>query len=106
MFLFDERYATFEMFSFQHFVAILFFIVLIVLMSIYRNKISLKLDLWLRRLVAVTMITFELTFYIWSISQGDWTFDMLPLGICATSMLFTSYALWTKSEKVFQFIFP
>lgn len=106
MFLFDERYANFEMFSLQHFAAILFFITLIVLMVIFRNKIGQRLDLWLRRLVAVMMVTFQLIFFTWNIIQNGFNLDMLPFGICVTSMYFTSYALWTKSEKVFQFIFP
>ncbi len=106
MFLFDERYANFEMFSLQHFAAILFFITLIVLMVIFRNKINDKLDVWLRRSVAVMMVSFELIFYIWTIAKGGFDLSLLPLGICATSMYFTSYALWTKNEKVFKFIFP
>lgn len=106
MFLFDERYATFEMLSIQHLVAILFFISSIVVMIIFRNKISPKLDLYLRRSAAVMMLSFQLTFYIWTIAKGDLSLELLPFGICTTSMYFTSYALWTKSEKVFQFIFP
>lgn len=105
MFLFDERYSTFEMLSTQHLAAILFIIFLLVLMIVFRNKISQKTDFWIRRSVAVTMIIFEWTFYAWSISKG-FTLGLLPLGVCALSMYFTSYALWTKSYKIFKFIFP
>lgn len=106
MFLFDEQYANFEVFSMQHLAAILFFLVLIVLMIVFRNKISPKIDLYLRRSVAVLMISMEFIFYIWIISGGGFNLGLLPLGICAISMYATSIALWTKSEKLFKFIFP
>ncbi|MBU1093674.1 MAG: TIGR02206 family membrane protein [Firmicutes bacterium] len=106
MFLFDERYAYFEMFSVQHFAAVLCFIALIVIMIIFRNQISDRVDLWLRRSVAVMMVSFEWIFYAWTIANGGLSLSLLPLGVCSTSMYFTSYALWTKNEKVFQFIFP
>ncbi|PKK92667.1 MAG: TIGR02206 family membrane protein [Tenericutes bacterium HGW-Tenericutes-6] len=39
-------------------------------------------------------------------AKGDFSLELLPFGICTTSMYFTSLALCTKSEKVFHFIFP
>lgn len=106
MFLFDERYHHFEMFGLTHLLSILFFITLFVLMLIFGKKITSKADLYLRRGIAVFMVLMEWIFYGWSLSQGGFDTSLLPLGLCAISMYTTAVALWTKSEKVFQFIFP
>lgn len=106
MFFFDERYATFEMFSAAHLVAILVIITLFIVMLVFRNRISNKLDLWLRRTVAVLMIAMEWTFYAWALRDGVFQVSLLPMGMCAISMYTTAIALWTKKEKIFKFIYP
>ncbi len=106
MIFFDERYATFEMFSLAHLFAILFLVLLFVLMMVFKNKISDKVDLWLRRSVAVLMVSMEWTFYAWALKDGIFQASLLPMGMCAISMYTTAIALWTKSEKVFKFIYP
>jgi hypothetical integral membrane protein (TIGR02206 family) len=106
MFLFDESYNTFHAFSIGHLLGILFFIILIVLMVIFRNKIGPRMDLIFRRKVAILMVLFEWIFYIWSLSRGGFQTSLLPFGVCAISMYVTAYTLWTKNEKAFRFIFP
>jgi hypothetical integral membrane protein (TIGR02206 family) len=106
MFLFDESYQTFHAFSIAHLLGILFFIVLIFFMVLFKEKINPKMDLILRRTVAILMVFLEWTFYVWSLSRGGFQTSLLPFGVCAISMYVTSYALWTKNEKTFQFIFP
>lgn len=106
MFFFDESYQTFHAFSIAHLLGILFFVILIFFMVIFKEKIHPKMDLILRRSVAILMVFLEWTFYIWSLSRGGFQTSLLPFGVCAISMYVTSYALWTKNEKTFQFIFP
>ncbi len=106
MFFFDERYHHFEMFGLTHLLAVLFFIILIVLILVFKKRLNPDHDLYLRRGIAIFMVLMEWTFYGWSIALGGFDTSLLPLGLCAISMYTTAIALWTKSEKVFQFIFP
>ena len=62
VFLFDERYATFEMFSLAHLFALLFLLILFILMIIFKDKITEKADLWIRRSVAVFILSMEWIF--------------------------------------------
>ncbi len=106
MFLFDESYQTFQMFSLAHLFGVLFVIFLIVLMLIFKNKIGARLDLFLRRTVSIVFIAIEWIFYSWSISLHGFQASLLPLGVCAISIYVTAYTLWTKNEKTFKIIFP
>ncbi len=106
MFLFDERYATFEMFSLAHLSALLFLLFLFIIMIVFKDKITTKSDLWIRRSVAVLTVTMEWIFYAWSLREGNFELSLLPMGLCAISMYGTAIALWTKNEKVFKVIFP
>lgn len=104
--MFSEQFLGFEWFGLAHGLAILFFMTLFVLMVIVQKRISPKLDLYLRRGVAIFMIAMEWTFYAWSLSRGGFQTSLLPFGVCAISMYVTAYALFFKSEKVFKVIFP
>jgi hypothetical integral membrane protein (TIGR02206 family) len=106
MFLFDESYKNFHMFGLSHLFAILFFIIVYILLLVFKNKITDKFDLYFRTFLASSMIFMEFIFYLWNFSKGNFDLSLLPLGLCALSMYITSLALFKKSEKVFQFIFP
>ncbi len=106
MFFFDERYATFELFSLAHLFAILIILTLLVLMIIFKDKISNRTDLWLRRFVALLMVLMEWIFYAWALRDGDFQLSLLPMGLCAISMYTSAITLWTKSEKLFKVIYP
>ena len=104
--MFNEAYQGFEWFGLSHGLAILFFIILFVLMILFKEKITDQHDLWIRRSIAVLMITMEWTFYTWSLVRGGFQTSLLPFGVCAISMYVTAYTLWFKSEKAFKIIFP
>jgi hypothetical integral membrane protein (TIGR02206 family) len=106
MFFFDPNLETFEMFTMAHLIPWLIVFIVIALMVVFKDRISTKLDLYLRRSTAILMIFLEWMFYYWVFSTGTPDLTLLPLGVCALSMYITSYALWTKNEKVFQLIFP
>jgi hypothetical integral membrane protein (TIGR02206 family) len=106
MFLFDEGYLGFEWMGTAHLVSLCLVVILFILMFIFKSRISNKVDLIIRRTTAVLMVLMEWTFYAWSLRDGVFQTSLLPFGVCAVSMYVTSYALWTKNEKVFQFIFP
>jgi len=104
--MFNEAFQGFQWFGLTHLLAILWILISIVLIVVFKDKISDKADLYIRRVVAVLMITMEWTFYTWSLSRGGFQTSLLPLGVCAISMYVTAYTLWTKNEKTFKIIFP
>ena len=106
MFFFDDAYQTFEPFSLAHGYAILFLIALLILLLIFKKKITFKADRIIRRTLAVVMIFLEWTYYTWVLIRSGFNTGLLPFGVCAISMYVTSIALWGKNEKLFQFIFP
>ena len=104
--MFNESYQGFPWFGLSHLLSILWILVCIVLMVVFRDKITGKTDLYLRQGVALLMIMLEWTFYGWSLSKGGFQTSLLPLGVCAISMYVTAYTLWTKNEKIFKIVFP
>ncbi len=106
MFLFDNLYETFQWFGIEHSIALVFFLLLFIGIIIFKNRITPRIDLILRRSIAILMIVLEWTFYAWSLSRGGFQTSLLPFGVCAISMYVTAYTLWTKNEKVFKIIFP
>lgn len=104
--MFSEAYLGFEWFGLQHLVALLWIVISIILIVFFKDKVSTKVDLYLRRITAILMIAMEWTFYTWSLSRGGFQTSLLPLGVCAISMYVTAYTLWTKNEMTFKIIFP
>lgn len=104
--MFNEAFQGFTWFGLSHLLAFLWIVISIVCIVLFKNKISDKTDLYIRRSVAVIMIVLEWTFYTWSLSRGGFQTSLLPLGVCAISMYVTAYTLWTKKEKTFKIIFP
>ena len=106
MFFLNPKYETFHMFGLSHLLAIVFFILLTVYMSIYRDSLSHSFKFFIHRILPITMIGLEVMFFIWNISRFGFDTSFLPLGVCVISMIVTSIALWIDSEKLIKFIFP
>lgn len=106
MFFFDDRFETFKMFGVSHVLAILFFILFTIYMSLKRDQLSITFYFFMHRILPITMIIFEIIFFIWRTNTFGFDTDFLPLGVCAISMIVTSIALWLDSEKLIKFIFP
>ncbi|TVP84653.1 MAG: TIGR02206 family membrane protein [Acholeplasmataceae bacterium] len=108
MFFFDDRFETFAMFSVSHVLALLVLASIAILIVRYRHVLAAnpRLDKRLRIGVACTMVVMEWVFYVWSISRGGFTYDLLPLGLCAMSMYLTAILLVVDKEKLFKVIYP
>jgi len=59
MFLFDEKYLGFEFMGLAHFGALLFVVLSIILIFIFKNKMASRTDLIIRRTAAVLMVLME-----------------------------------------------
>ncbi len=108
MLLFDERYATFEMFSVAHLIPVLIIVALIVLIIFFRKPLrqNVRLDRRLRIGFAVAMVAMEWIFYAWVIIPDGTDWNLLPLGLCALSMYLTAVTLLTENRKIFRTVFP
>jgi hypothetical integral membrane protein (TIGR02206 family) len=106
--MYNEIYEGFTWFGLAHLGALLLMILLLSLIIVFRDKITIKLDLILRRSVAIFMVFLEFNYYIWVffILKSPFEPNILPLGLCALSMYLTAYTLWTKNERLFRIIFP
>ena len=108
LFFFDNRFETFSMFSISHVLALLFLAVIAFMIVRYRHLLAsnARLDKRLRIGVACTMVIMEWIFYAWSISRAGFSYDLLPLGLCAMSMYLTAILLLVDKEKMFKVIYP
>jgi len=108
MFLFDERYATFTMFSLSHLVPVALTVAAVVLIVVGRRRLLTmrRFDRGFRIVFAVVPIAMELTFNFWAIARGGTAAVFLPFGLCTLSMYLTSVALLTRSDALAKVIFP
>ncbi|MFA5007022.1 MAG: TIGR02206 family membrane protein [Candidatus Izemoplasmatales bacterium] len=108
MFLFDERYATFEMFSLSHLVPVVMTIAAVVLIAVFRRRLSAmpRFDRNFRIVLAVTTVTLELVFNFWAIVRGGGWSVFLPFGLCTLSMYLTAIALLSRSDRLAKVIYP
>jgi hypothetical integral membrane protein (TIGR02206 family) len=105
---FDEALETFEIFSASHFLAILFWILVIAALVIFRKGLRNRpgLQRTLEITTALLMLGMQMGFYLWTFWLGEETWELLPFGVCHLSMYLTCLALLFQSEKIFRFIFP
>jgi hypothetical integral membrane protein (TIGR02206 family) len=108
MIFFDESLNTFEIFSGEHLLALLFFLVLIFLVFLFKKPLKAhpRLDKGLRYGVAIAMVSMEWIFYLWVIIPGAFNLGLLPFGLCSISMYLTAITLLTDNEKIFKIVYP
>ena len=110
MFLFNDSYETFEMFGVSHILYLFFFLLLVLLLYVFKEHLKRKRtwDKKLRWMTALFLLLSEWTFYTWSIlsNQGVYDLSLLPLGLCAMSLYLTVFTLLSNKEKAFKIVYP
>jgi uncharacterized membrane protein YwaF len=71
----------------------------------YVGILGKNFRIFMHRIVPISMIILEITFFIWRVDMFGFDTEFLPLGVCAISMIVTSIALLIDSEKLIKFIF-
>jgi len=98
----------FVLFSKQHIITLLIILLLPICLFYFRKLINnnKKVDLFIRTLLIISMLTVEFLLYGWLIktNQWDWS-DSLPLQLCGISMYLCCYTLITKNYKVYEIIY-
>ena len=102
----DWHGQPFVLFGEVHLTAILIEVLLIVLMALFRNKISSRWDTFFRYLMATILIVNEILWHVWNISHGTWTIQtMLPLHVCSILVWANAYMLITRNRTIFEFAY-
>ena len=108
MFLFDERYATFEMFSPSHLIPVLLTLAAVVLIGVFKKRLSAspRFDRIFRLAFASVTVAMEFVFNFWVIAQGGSAAVFVPFGLCTLSMYLTAIALVFRSDGLSKVVYP
>ncbi len=95
-----------SMFDYQHLIVLSFFIIVIVLFYIFKDKISSKqFETRFRISLALFLLIFETLFHIWILSRGSYSLSMIPFtGYCAFVNLLTIITLLLNKPKWFNYL--
>lgn len=105
MFLFDEQYAQFQMFSLAHIFPFILLAMMIVVFKRFGHHFKGTFEQNARRTLIVLMLAMEWTFYVWEVRRNGLTAELLPLGLCAMTLYLSCIMLWTKTRVLFRWIF-
>ena len=97
--------VEFENFTLPHFIPILIMLLTIAIIGIFKDKIrNLKCEKNIRYVIAFVMIISEMAYY-WRIvgipSLGPSPANDLPIAVCGWVLIFGSYMIVGKSQKLF-----
>jgi len=108
MFLFDERYATFDMFSLSHLIPVILTLVAVILIGVFKKQLAAapRFDRVFRIVFASVTVAMEFVFNFWVILRGGSAAVFLPFGLCTLSMYLTAIALLTRSDKLSKVVYP
>lgn len=106
--MYQESLIGFEWLGPSHLAALGFLFIMVILIWLLKDKISVRLDGWIRKTLAVFLVFLEFNFYFWMLVIQRRPFDvsMLPLGLCAMSLYLTALMLWTKNIRLLKIILP
>jgi hypothetical integral membrane protein (TIGR02206 family) len=85
-------------------VVIGFYLLLYLLLFLFRKRFSPRARTFLRWAVAIFLVLNELAWHLYNIRAGTWSVrDMLPLHICSVMVFASAILLVTKSYRVYEF---
>ena len=95
------------MFDLTHLIALGIMVVIVVLLSLFKDKFKEKTpDMIFRYTLGSLLFIFETGFHIWVISRGEYTVDMIPLtGVCAITNILTIIGLFSNNSKLMSISF-
>ena len=94
---------VFSEFSLNHLLPMLFIIIGVVLIYIFRDKLRNSThEKKIRYSIAIFAILLEVSFQIWQMAYGKWEFaESLPLHLCRLTNYLAIIAMFTKNKKIF-----
>lgn len=100
----DEVGIPFEEGGIYHIIPILFVLIGVALIIVFREKLrNYQYEKRVRYAFAFAAIFMEVSLHLWKAFNGNWDFpESMPIGLCAFSMMLGVYVMFTKSYKVFE----
>ena len=99
----------FSLFTVAHFLPILLLLVALYLLYRYRDKIrTSKYEINFRYTLGFALIICDMSYY-WRLAAAPWLSngpsEHLPIGVCAWAVIFCSFMLIGKSQKLFDIVY-
>ncbi|HEY2494796.1 MAG TPA: TIGR02206 family membrane protein [Paenibacillus sp.] len=103
-----DHSARFQVFSTSHWISLSVFMILVVLLFVFKRFIKKKsrVKTIIRWSIAVILIMSEITLELWYLVQERW--DMkhtLPLELCSITLLLAIVMLLTRNRLLYQIVF-
>ena len=95
--MFDEKYASFEVFGASHIAAIVISFVIVALYLIYIKRV--RLDRFYEMLIGALMLLTEAVFLVWQFRLYSPGVEHLPLNLCTMSLYINAIALISGERK-------
>jgi hypothetical integral membrane protein (TIGR02206 family) len=102
----SNKSFDFDMFSGSHFVILAIFILITVIIFLYRKK--LRDEKWRKAEieVAISLILFEMTNHVWMYVNGIWKISRsMPLELCNIGLILCVVLLLTRKKLIFEILF-
>lgn len=102
----SNKHYAFEMFSRSHLVMLAFFMLITVVIFLYRKKWNAKK--WRRMEISVSfsLILFEITNQTWMFKNGIWKLGRsMPLELCNIGLILCIFLLLTRKKLFFDLLF-
>ncbi|MGR3764665.1 YwaF family protein [Rossellomorea sp. NS-SX7] len=95
-----EKMMDFQLFSMTHLLTLLlFFLVAAALVRWCQNRMDIK---WIGTILVCTLIISEISYQIWSVTNGLWSFQStLPLHLCSISTFIGIYLYFKRDSRFF-----
>ena len=107
--MFNDKYLTgLEMFNLLHIITLLVMILIVFLTVMFSRKIKVnsKTDKIIRYSMATFLLVFELTYYIWTLADGNDFADINPFAaFCGMTNILTIIYLYSNSTKLANYVF-
>ena len=99
----------FSLFTVAHFLPILLLLVALYLLYRYRDKIrTSKYEINFRYTLGFALIICDMSYY-WRLAAAPWLSngpsEHLPIGVCAWAVIFCSFMMIGKSQKLFDIVY-
>ncbi len=86
-----------------HFIPLLLIFIGVFLIFHFKDKLKeSKNEKYFRYILGSIGILTEISLQIWKISDGNYSLNKLPIGVCSFSMFMSIYVMFTKSYKVYE----
>ena len=99
----------FSLFTLPHIIPILLMILTIYIIYVYRNIIRVSVnETNYRYILGFALIICDMSYY-WRLASCPWlsngVIEHLPIGVCAWSIIFSSFMMIGKSQKLFDIVY-